>query len=77
MGFLTNSADIVKKSKNSYWGATPPSFNIHSPAISIRSRATPYGLPIVAVPIDGFWLIVVCKPALGLAAAMLVAKFQK
>ena len=66
---------IVKKSKNSYRGATPPSFNIHSPVIALR--ATPYGLPIVAVPIAGFWLIVVCKSALGLAAAMFGAKYQK
>ena len=56
-------------------GAAPPSFNIHSPDIALR--AVPYGLPIVAVPMAGFWLIVVCKPALGLAAAMLVAKYPK
>jgi len=66
---------IVKKSKIATGGATPPSSNIHSPVIA--PRATPYGLPIVAVPIAGFWLIVVCKPALGLVAAMLAAKYQK
>jgi hypothetical protein len=37
---------------------------------------TPYGLPIVAVPTVGFWLIVVCEPALRSAAAMLAAKYQ-
>jgi len=31
----------------------------------------------MAVPMAGFWLIVDCKPALALAAAMLEAKYQK
>ena len=66
---------IVKKSKNSCRGATHPSFNVQS--IAVAPRASPYGLPIVAVPTVGFWLIVVCKPALGLAATMLAANYQK
>jgi len=49
-------------------GVTPPSFNIHSPDI------TPH---VMAVLMTGFWLIVVCKPTLGLVAAMLVAKYPK
>ena len=64
-----------QNAKHSCRGAAPPSFNIHSP--DIAPHAPPYGLPIVAVPMAGFWLIVVCKPALGLAAAMLVAKYPK
>jgi len=66
---------IVKKSKNiCHRGATPPFFNIHSPAIA--PYTTPYVLPIVAVLMAGFWLIVDFKPALGLAAAMLAAQLK-
>ena len=66
---------IVKKSKNSCRGAAHPSFNVHS--LAVAPCASPYGLPIVAVSTVGFWLTVDCKPALGLAAAMLMAKYQK
>jgi len=66
---------IVNKSKNSCRGATHPSFNVHSLVVALH--ASPYGLPIVAVPTVGFWLIVVCEPAVGLATAMLATKYQK
>ena len=67
------ASHIVNKSKNSCQGATHPPFNVHS--LAVTTRASPYGLPIVAVPTVGFWLIVVCKPALGLAATMLAANY--
>ena len=56
-------------------GATSPSFNFHP--TTVAPRASPYGLPIVAVPTVGFWLIVGFLAALGLAAAMLAATYQK
>jgi len=58
---------IVKSFINSCRGATPPSFNIHSPAVA--PCAFPYGMPIVAVPTVGFWLNVGFLAALGLVAA--------
>ena len=48
---------------------------IQSPAVA--PCVTPYGLPILADLMAGLWLIVVCEPALGLAASMLLAKYPK
>ena len=70
-----SGGQIVENFKNSYQRATPPSFNIHS--LDVTPHVFPYGLSIVAVPMAGFWLIVICEPALGLAAAMLAATYQK
>ena len=71
------NSPVATLSKNSkkLLGATPPSFNIHSPAFAPCSP--PYRLPIMAVPTVGLWLIVVFLAALGLAAAMLAAKYPK
>ena len=68
------AAASSKNPKRAAGGATSSSFNFHP--TTVAPRAPPYGLPIVAVPTVGFWLIVVCEPALGLAAAMLAAKYQ-
>jgi len=56
-------------------GGTPPSFNVQSPAVAPHIH--PYRLPIVAVQTVGVWFSVGFLAALGLAAAMLAAKYQK
>ena len=71
------AAASSKNPKIAARGATHPSFNVQS--LAVAPHASPYGQPIVAVPTVGFWLIVVCKPALGLGlvATMLAANYKK
>ena len=69
------AAASSKIPKRAAGGATSPSFNFHP--TTVAQGSSPYGLPIVAVPTVGFWLIVGFLAALGLAAAMLAATYQK